>query len=565
MTRRPRKRLRVLLRPELLALAAIAIGLAVVSARGAPPTAQLELLSSHGSLSLSNSREGSAILSLAPMRPGDTVSGTVTIGNTGTVAGDLVLSSSNLVDVPGANGGALSARLDLLVRDVTDPLNPATVYSGPIPGLSPMSLGSLAPAATRDYEFRIDFPSGAGDNAYQGSSLSVQFDWTATAPDGGDTDPPETAITAAPNTRSATPGATFSFVADEAGSTFECSLDGGAFAPCSSPAAYEGLADGAHSFSVRARDAAGNVDATPAARSWTVDTTAPAAPGSFRGVRQSGRLILSWSAAADGAGSIDGYLVYANGSVARTLDGSVLSVDLGLVSATDARRFQVAARDAAGNTGPKTYAIVLVPALKNVPLAKAKSRLAARGLKVGTIARARSSTTPAGRVIKTSRTGVVRTGTPVGLTVSLGSGGTSSGSSGGGTTGSRGSASGTGGTTSGNGTTSPSSSPAPAAMPTTTSVPEAAPTASNDAGTEAPPAAAVTPASGEDDSGLRRALGLALAGGALIAAAGGGLWHLRRGRLWTRPSSADVEPILFWDERLARAAVAAVRRVAGIG
>ncbi len=44
------------------------------------------------------------------------------------------------------------------------------------------------------------------------------------------------------------------------------------------PVSYTGLSQGAHTFQVRATDTAGNVDATPASRTWTVDTVAPAAP-----------------------------------------------------------------------------------------------------------------------------------------------------------------------------------------------------------------------------------------------------------------------------------------------
>ena len=64
--------------------------------------------------------------------------------------------------------------------------------------------------------------------------------------------------------------ATFSFSASEAGGTFECRLDGGAWRGCSSPTSYGGLKHGNHSFRVRAIDAAGNRDATPALRSFSI-------------------------------------------------------------------------------------------------------------------------------------------------------------------------------------------------------------------------------------------------------------------------------------------------------
>ena len=89
-------------------------------------------------------------------------------------------------------------------------------------------------------------------------------------PAGPDTTPPDTNITAGPSGTVASSSASFSFTSTEANTTVECKLDAGTYSACTSPESYSGLAEGSHSFSVRATDAAGNVDATPATRTWTV-------------------------------------------------------------------------------------------------------------------------------------------------------------------------------------------------------------------------------------------------------------------------------------------------------
>lgn len=91
---------------------------------------------------------------------------------------------------------------------------------------------------------------------------------------------PITTITAAPPSLTATATASFSFESglDISGSTFACSLDGAQYAACTSPTAYTGLADGPHTFAVRAFNFLGVEDPSPATVTWTVDTTAPGAP-----------------------------------------------------------------------------------------------------------------------------------------------------------------------------------------------------------------------------------------------------------------------------------------------
>jgi Bacterial Ig domain/RTX calcium-binding nonapeptide repeat (4 copies)/Calcineurin-like phosphoesterase len=86
---------------------------------------------------------------------------------------------------------------------------------------------------------------------------------------------PETAIVSRPRPVASSATAVFSFTS-EPGATFECALDRRVFTLCASPVRYDRLAQGRHTFLVRARDAAGNLQPTPSAWAWTVDTTRPA-------------------------------------------------------------------------------------------------------------------------------------------------------------------------------------------------------------------------------------------------------------------------------------------------
>ena len=130
---------------------------------------------------------------------------------------------------------------------------------------SPKGFSGLGGGAHR-FEVRARDPAGNID-----ATPAVRT-WTVGS--GADTSPPETRIDSGPAALAASGGATLTFSASEV-ATFECRVDGGAWAACTSPRAVSGLADGDHVFAVRARDGAGNLDATPAERRWTVDTTPP--------------------------------------------------------------------------------------------------------------------------------------------------------------------------------------------------------------------------------------------------------------------------------------------------
>jgi hypothetical protein len=95
-----------------------------------------------------------------------------------------------------------------------------------------------------------------------------------------DTVVPDTSITSGPPAATNATTAVFIFTSTKpAGATFEVNLDGAGFVSnAGTPTiTFNSLSDGAHTFQVRATDSTspGNVDATPASASWTVDTVAP--------------------------------------------------------------------------------------------------------------------------------------------------------------------------------------------------------------------------------------------------------------------------------------------------
>ncbi|MDQ1713440.1 MAG: large repetitive protein, partial [Frankiaceae bacterium] len=93
-----------------------------------------------------------------------------------------------------------------------------------------------------------------------------------------DTQAPTTQPLTGPDELSADNDPAFVFEGADATSgllEIQCRLDTAAFAPCTSPVARTDVPDGAHTFEVRARDKAGNLDASPGRFPFAVDTTAP--------------------------------------------------------------------------------------------------------------------------------------------------------------------------------------------------------------------------------------------------------------------------------------------------
>ena len=194
-----------------------------------------------------------------------------------------------------------------LQRSATPPLGPASIRVTATPGTAAESdfppidttVNFARDEATKtvtigasddisdepDETYSLSFTSPTGDMNYIGAATTTitiadnddALPGPGPGPDpdptpgSGDTTAPETTIDKAPQAKTAKHKAKFKFSASETPATFECSLDSKqAFELCTSPKKYKGLDDGKHKFFVRATDAAGNLDSTPAKARWKV-------------------------------------------------------------------------------------------------------------------------------------------------------------------------------------------------------------------------------------------------------------------------------------------------------
>ena len=164
----------------LLSLAAISVmTIAAVGGTFANFTASPTTIASNafasGSLTMSRSGSG-AIFSASAMKIGDTATGSVTITNTGTLAGAYSLAGST------SGNAALSSQLNLKVYKDVD--GGTAIYDGSLGGFSSVALGTFAASGdSHTFYFHVSFPTtgtDAGDNALQGLSASTTFTWSAT-------------------------------------------------------------------------------------------------------------------------------------------------------------------------------------------------------------------------------------------------------------------------------------------------------------------------------------------------------------------------------------------------
>jgi hypothetical protein len=150
-------------------------------------------------------------------------------------------------------------------------------------------------------------------------------------------------LTSKPDAATPNTSATFVFASSGTGITYQCSLDTAAFAACSSPKTYAGLAQGNHTFRVKA--IAGGKESSITSYTWLVDSVAPPVPtivGKPAALSNTASPSFVFTDTESGVG----FLCRLDGGLSAPCTSPKGYFSLAQGSHT----FEVQARDAAGNT-----------------------------------------------------------------------------------------------------------------------------------------------------------------------------------------------------------------------
>lgn len=143
-----------------------------------------------GNLKQTNSKADKAVLNLSNIKPGDSVTGSVTITNTGSLKQKLTLTEGAVVD------GFTAGDLKLSVTDTAAPSVP--VYTGTFGGLGVKQLKATngtdewAAGEAHTYAFVVTLVPTAG-NENQDKAANADFTWDGTQTAGESTDQSATA------------------------------------------------------------------------------------------------------------------------------------------------------------------------------------------------------------------------------------------------------------------------------------------------------------------------------------------------------------------------------------
>jgi hypothetical protein len=128
-----------------------------------------------GTLTMNRSGSG-AIFNSSAMKIGEEATGTVTISNTGTLAGVYKLDGAT------SGAAALISKLHVTIYKDTDGSG-TPLYDAGFGGVSSVDLGTFAAGGSHAFYFHVSLPttgSDATDNALQGLAASETFTWSAT-------------------------------------------------------------------------------------------------------------------------------------------------------------------------------------------------------------------------------------------------------------------------------------------------------------------------------------------------------------------------------------------------
>jgi len=123
-----------------------------------------------GTLRLINSAGDTYVIDAVGLRPGQSVSGEVSLTNDGDFSAGCTVVPGDITD--SSTAGQLSKALTLTFEDVTGTVQ--SLWSGTIDGFTSVSLGSFAVGQTRTYRITLTFTQANASPSLQGASAALE-------------------------------------------------------------------------------------------------------------------------------------------------------------------------------------------------------------------------------------------------------------------------------------------------------------------------------------------------------------------------------------------------------
>lgn len=200
---------------------------------------------------------------------------------------------------------------------------------------------------------------GAADASLPGDALAGSDAASdAAGPDAATA--PNTTLTATPPDPDNQAMPQFMFTSDRPGSTFQCKLDNGSFAACSSPHPANVTGEGSHTFEVFASNG-GVDDPTPASHTWTLDQTLPSLTITSAPPLLTASSTASFTFSAEAGASVECRL---NAAPFAACDSSTAHTLTGVPVGT--HTFEVRARDTANNDAVASHTWTVEPPCNEV-------------------------------------------------------------------------------------------------------------------------------------------------------------------------------------------------------